>query len=310
MSREIKLIQSIIEKLPIREDTVVGAGDDCAVIDTPGDMQLLFKTDAIVEGIHFTGDHPPEKVGYKALARALSDVAAMGGSPNSAVITIGLPRDYDEAWVMGFYQGLNQLAQTFGVAVVGGETVCSPDRIFCSVALTGNVSRGKAVRRSTARVRDAVFVTGELGGSIDGKHLDFVPRIKEAAWLVKHFDVHAMIDLSDGLAGDIQHICRSSGVGAELWGAYLPVSRAAKLRARKGDTAKPAVAAAMTDGEDFELLFCVDPAEAVSLKDKWRQVFPDTPISCIGKIIEQPEVLFKDQNGIRPLRWHGYDHFQ
>ena len=119
-----------------------------------------------------------------------------------------------------------------------------------------------------------------------------------------------MIDLSDGLAGDIQHICQSSGVGAELWGEYLPVSRAAKLRAKQGDTAKPAIAAAMTDGEDFELLFCVDPADAVSLKDKWREAFPDTPISCIGKIIEQSEVLFKDQSGIRPLKWHGYDHFQ
>lgn len=310
MSREIKLIQSIIGKLPTRKDTIVGAGDDCAVIDAQGDAQLLLKTDAIVEGIHFTKDHPAEKVGHKALGRALSDVAAMGGRPNSAVVTIGLPKDYDEAWVAGFYEGLNQLAQSFDVAVVGGETVCSPDRIFCSVALTGEVAKGKAILRSNARVRDAVFVTGELGGSLDGKHLDFVPRIKEASWLVEHFDLHAMIDLSDGLAGDIQQICRSSGVGAELWGEYLPVSRAAKLRARKGDTAKPALAAAMTDGEDFELLFCLDPADAVPLKDKWREAFPDTPIRCIGKIIEQPEVLFKDQNGIRPLRWHGYDHFQ
>jgi len=310
MSREIKLIQSITEKLPTRKDTVVGVGDDCAVIDTPGDSQLLLKTDAIVEGIHFTMDHPAEKVGHKALARALSDVAAMGGSPNSAVITIGLPKDYDEAWVTHFYQGLNQLAESFEVAIVGGETVCSPDRVFCSVALTGYVSEGKAVLRSGARVRDAVFVTGQLGGSLEGRHLDFIPRIKEASWLVNHFDVHAMIDLSDGLAGDIQHICQSSGVGAELWGEYLPVSRAAKLRAKQGDTAKPATAAAMTDGEDFELLFCLDPADAVALKDKWREAFPDTPISCIGKIIEQPEVLFKDQSGIRPLHWHGYDHFQ
>ncbi len=310
MSREVKLIETITAGLPTRNDTLVGAGDDCAVIDNGVEHSLLLKTDAVVEGIHFLKNDPAEKVGHKALARALSDIAAMAGNPNSAVITLGLPRDYDQAWVESFYDGLNELARTFEVAIVGGETVCSPDRIFCSVALTGKVTKDKAVLRKNARVRDAVFVTGDLGGSIDGKHLDFVPRIKEAQWLTKHFDIHAMIDLSDGLAGDLHRICEASAVGAEVWTDFLPISRAAKIRAKQGDAAKPALAAAMTDGEDFELLFCIDPANAVKLKDLWRETFPDLPITCIGKIMEQPGVRLKDDHGVRPLTWHGYDHFQ
>ena len=310
MSREVKLIQTITADLPTRSDTLVGAGDDCAVIGNGKEYSLLLKTDAVVEGIHFQKSDPADKVGHKALARALSDIAAMAGEPNSAVITLGLPKDYDQGWVEKFYEGLNALAKSFEGAIVGGETVCSPDRIFCSVALTGKVANDKAVLRKNARVRDAIFVTGELGGSIEGKHLDFTPRIKEAKWLAKSFDLHAMIDLSDGLGGDLHCICQASGVGAELWSDYLPVSRAAKIRAKQGDAAKPAVVAAMTDGEDFELLFCINPADAVKLKDQWHELFPETPISCIGKIMEQPGVLLKDKQGVRPLTWHGYDHFQ
>lgn len=310
MSREVKLIESITSNLPTRPDTIVGAGDDCAVIDNGPDHSLLLKTDAVVEGVHFEKNDPADKVGHKALARALSDIAAMSGQPNSAVITLGLPRDFDQQWVETFYEGLNATALAFGVAIVGGETVSSPDRIFCSVALTGRVAKDKAVLRRNARVRDALFVTGELGGSIDGKHLDFTPRIKEAQWLAENFDLHAMIDLSDGLAGDLYQICKVSGVGAEVWADYLPLSQAARIRAKRGDAAKPAVAAAMTDGEDFELLIAIDPGDAVKLKDQWRETFPETPIGCIGKIMEQPGVRIKDEHGIRPLTSHGYDHFQ
>jgi thiamine-monophosphate kinase len=234
----------------------------------------------------------------------------MAGEPNSALITLGLPKDFDQQWIETFYSGLNATAQAFNVAIVGGETVSSPERIFCSVALTGKVAKDKAVLRKNARVGDALFVTGELGGSIDGRHLDFTPRVNEAQWMAEHFDLHAMIDLSDGLAGDLHHVCKASGVGAEVWTDYLPLSRAARIRAKEGDTAKPAVAAALTDGEDFELLFSIDPGDAVKLKDQWRKAFPETPISCIGKIMEQPGIQLKDEQGIRPLTWHGYDHFQ
>src|SRR5205814_2468571 len=162
------------------------------------DKLLLFKTDAVVEGIHFTSETPPEKVGHKALARCLSDIAAMGGEPSSAVVTIGLPTKFDAAFVEKIYSGMSALAEKFGVAIVGGETTTNPERIFISVALIGFAGRERIVLRSGAKVGDALFVTGELGGSLAGKHLDFEPRVAEGRWLGENFSIHAMIDLSDG----------------------------------------------------------------------------------------------------------------
>ena len=145
------------------------------------------------------------------------------------------------------YDGLNALAKKYGVAIVGGETTTNPGGIFISIALLGMAGRGKQILRNGAKVGDAIFVTGELGGSHLGKHLDFEPRLAEAQWLAENFSIHSMIDLSDGLAGDLRHILNASGVGAELLKAAIPVSRAAKLQARKDSSAKPALAAALTD---------------------------------------------------------------
>src|SRR5262249_40363929 len=160
------------------------------------------------------------------------------------------------------YDGINSLARRHDVAIVGGETTTSPERIFISIALTGFVPRDKALLRSGAKAGDAIFVTGELGGSLAGKHLDFEPRLAEARWLAEHFPIHAMMDISDGLAGDLRHILKASGVGAELLKKTLPASRAAKLAAKSGDTAKSAALAALTDGEDFELLFTLASSQA------------------------------------------------
>ena len=213
--KEFELINLLTPGLPKNSSVVVGAGDDCAVLDlgVPGRL-VLFKTDAVVEGIHFTAETPPEKVGHKALARGLSDIAAMAGTPNSAVITIGLPREFDPKRVEQIYSGLNALAARHGVAIVGGETTTCPERMFISVALLGTVAAGKCPLRSGAKKGDASFVTGELGGSLAGKHLDFEPRLAEARWLVEHFTIHSLIDVSDGLAGDLRHILNASGVGA------------------------------------------------------------------------------------------------
>src|SRR5262249_28984842 len=161
------------------------------------------------------------------------------------------------------------------VAIVGGETTSNPERTLISVALLGFVPRGKGVLRSGAEAGDAIFVTGELGGSRAGRHLDFEPRLEEARWLAKHFSVHAMIDLSDGLAGDLRHLLKASRVGAELLAASIPISRAAKLASRAGSAAKPPLLAALTDGEDFELLFTVASRDAVPLLDAWKKEFPE-----------------------------------
>ena len=307
---EFQLIHRLTRNLPANASVLVGAGDDCAVLDLGmGERVVLFKTDAVVEGIHFTPETPPEKIGRKALARCLSDIAAMAGTPTAAVVTIGLPQRFEPAFVEKIYAGLNALARQHEVAIVGGETTTNPERVLISVALLGTVARGKTVLRSGAQVGDAIFVTGELGGSLLGKHLDFEPRLAEARWLAEHFKVHAMLDVSDGLAGDLRHLLDASGVGAELLKSAVPISRAAKEIAKKGDAAKPAFVAALTDGEDFELLFTVAGKTAVPLLDAWQKTFPSLKLSCIGKIVSTEGITLRDGQGTRSLSAQGYVHF-
>ena len=313
---EFELIERLTKSLPTNQSVVTGVGDDCAVLDIGApDKLVLFKTDAVVEGCHFTKDTPPEKIGRKALARCLSDIAAMAGTPVAALVTLGLPDSperseggpdkFDPEFVAKIYDGLKALAKTAGVAIVGGETTTDPSGIFISIALLGTVARGKQVSRSGAKAGDAIFVTGELGGSLAGKHLDFDPRLAEARWLAEHFSIHAMIDLSDGLAGDLPHILKASRVGAELLKAAIPVSRAAKLLAKK----KSPIAAALTDGEDFELLFTVASGDAVNLLDAWKKKFPKLKLSCIGKIVAGNGIILRGKTSAQKLNAHGYVHF-
>ncbi len=313
---EFELIARLTQSLPTNQNVVTGVGDDCAVLDLGApDKLILFKTDAVVEGIHFTKDTQPEKIGRKALARCLSDIAAMAGTPVAALVTLGLPatpkrseggpEQFDPEFVAKIYDGLNALAERTGVAIVGGETTTNPGGIFISIALLGTVARGKQVLRSGAKTGDAIFVTGELGGSLAGKHLDFEPRLAEARWLAEHFSVHSMIDLSDGLAGDLRHILKASGVGAELLKSAIPISRAAKLQPQK----KLPFAAALTDGEDFELLFTIASRNAVKLLDAWKKKFPKLKLSCIGKIAAAEGVTIQDKAGLHKLSAHGYEHF-
>ncbi|MBI3879240.1 MAG: thiamine-monophosphate kinase [Verrucomicrobia bacterium] len=307
---EFELIHRLVADLPRNDTVVAGAGDDCAVLDLGlGDRWLLFKTDAVVEGVHFTADTPPEKVGHKAMARCLSDIAAMAGTPSSALVTIGLPKDFSADRVAEIYVGLKATAAKHGVAIVGGETTTNPERIFISIALLGTVEKGKCPLRSGAKNGDAIFVTGELGGSLAGRHLEFEPRLAEARWLAKHFQIHAMMDVSDGLAGDLRHVLKASGVGAELLARAIPVSRAAKVRFKERVTTTPPLVAALTDGEDFELLFTLAAKDAVKLKDEWRAAFPGVPLSCIGKITAAPGLRLRDERGVKELAAHGYTHF-
>jgi thiamine-monophosphate kinase len=308
---EFELIARLTQSPPTNAAVVTGPGDDCAVLDlgVPGQL-ILFKTDAVVEGIHFTRETPPEKIGRKALARCLSDIAAMAGTPVAALVTLALPTNFDPEFVSRIYAGLNALAAQYHVAIVGGETTTNPDRLLLSIALLGQVPRGRQVLRRGAQPGDAIFVTGELGGSLAGKHLDFEPRLAEARWLAGHFQLHAMLDLSDGLAGDLRHILDASQVGAEILKSAVPVSRAAKLQARTPAPAhRPATLAALTDGEDFELLFTLASRDAVKLLDAWKNAFPKLKLSCIGKIVPGRALLLRDKTGAHPLAAHGYVHF-
>jgi len=307
---EFDLIRKLTESLPTNDSVATGAGDDCAVLDLGvPDRQFLFKTDAVVEGIHFLPDTAPEKVGHKALARCLSDIAAMAGTPIAALVTIGLPKSYDPGRVAAFYQGMRPVAERLRVAIVGGETTTNPERVFISISLLGWVPRGKAVLRSGAKAGDAIFVSGELGGSLSGRHLEVEPRIAEAQWLADHFQVHSMIDLSDGLASDLQHILHQSGVGAELLAMSIPISRAAKLAHKASPSAKSPLLAALTDGEDFELLFTLASRTAVPLLDSWKRQFSELKLTCIGKVIAGEGVTIQDKQGVRKLSAHGYVHF-
>lgn len=306
---EFELIGRLCKGLASNTSVLTGPGDDCAVLDVgiPGKV-LLFKTDAVVEGVHFITETAPDKIGYKALARALSDIAAMGGTPTAALVTLALPTDFEASKVDKIYAGLNAVAIRYNVAIAG-ETTTNPERILLSISLVGTAPKGRVVLRSGAQPGDAIFVTGELGGSLAGRHLEFEPRLQEGRWLAEHFEVHAMIDLSDGLASDLRHILNMSGVGAELLITSLPISRAAKVASRQKTTAKPPVLAALTDGEDFELLFTVPSKQAVRLLDEWKKKFQGLRLTCIGKINRQPGLIVRDKTGARPLKEHGYVHF-
>lgn len=307
---EFELIHRLTRSLPGNKSVVVGAGDDCAVLDVGvPERLLLFKTDAVVEGIHFQRDTAPERVGHKALARCLSDIAAMAGTPLAAVVTLALPREFSTEYVDGLYAGMNALARRHDLAIVGGETTTNPERVLISIALIGWVPRGKGVLRSAAEAGDALFVSGELGGSLAGRHLDFEPRLVEARWLAQHFSIHSMIDLSDGLAGDLRHLLKASRVGAEILATSIPISREAKRAAKAESSTKTPLLAALTDGEDFELLFTVASRDAVPLLDSWNAKFPEVRLTCIGKIIEGEGIHIRDKQGVRPLTAHGYVHF-
>jgi thiamine-monophosphate kinase len=307
---EFELIAQWTRSLPGNASVIVGAGDDCAVLDLgePG-RYLLFKTDAVVQGIHFSATAEPEQIGHKALGRCLSDIAAMAGRPIAALVTMALPSQFDPAFLQRIYAGMNRLAEQHGVAIVGGETTTNPERLLISVCLLGDVAADKCILRSGAKNGDALFVTGELGGSLAGRHLEFEPRLAEARWLAGHFAIHAMIDLSDGLAGDLRHVLQRGNVGAEVLARAIPISRAARLQAKAESSAKTPLLAALSDGEDFELLFTVAGRDAVPLLDAWKKQFPKTRLSCIGKITSAPGLKLRDKTGVHSLEAHGYVHF-
>ena len=307
---EFQLIEQLTRNLATNDTVITGSGDDCAVLDLGLPNQyLLFKTDAVVEGVHFTATDDPQKIGHKALARCLSDIAAMGGTPTAALVTLALPKTFAPEFVKSIYTGLNAVAERYRVAIVGGETTTNPERILISISLIGVVEKTKCILRSGARAGDAIFVTGELGGSISARHLEFEPRLSEARWLTEHFKIHSMIDLSDGLASDLRHVLHSSNVGAELLARAIPASRAAKLQARAESSAKPPLLAALTDGEDFELLFTLPSADAVKLVDAWKEKFPEVKLSCVGKVTATAGLKIRDKDGVRELAVRGYTHF-
>lgn len=237
---------------------VVDTGDDAAVLKF-GASDVLFKTDSVIDGVHFdSATARPEEIGHKALARCLSDVAAMGGLPSFAVVAMMAPRNSDERYLRRIYLGMEKTARAFKTAIVGGDFATHAGKLAISVALLGEMAGLDPARRNGARPGDVVGVTGPLGGSILGKHLRFTPRVKEGRRLAKL--ASAMIDVSDGVATDLRHLCEESGVGAVIEGRRVPISAAAR-RLSKKDGRTP-LEHALRDGEDYELLYTAAPERA------------------------------------------------
>jgi len=295
---------------------IAGIGDDCAVLRIPARHDTLVTTDFSLEGVHFRREwHPPEVVGRRCLTRGLSDIAAMGAEPIAAFLSLALPPRFPQRWVDGFLKGLLTLADEFRVTLAGGDTSQSPQGILADIVVVGSAPRGKAILRSGARPGDGIYVTGGLGGSTAAlsllysrprkklKPLDFPahffpnPRIEVGRILREKAIASSMIDISDGLATDLSHICEESGVGAEVWQDAVP-------RASIGRPAREvSVETALHGGEDYELLF----TSSRRVPGKIAGV----TITQIGRITGKKKIMWADSHGsLKELLPKGWEHFR
>ena len=279
----------------------IGIGDDMAQINLAPHDSVLITTDMLLEGIHFDLNQASlEQVGYKSMAASLSDCAAMACNPTGAVISLGLPRTFDTEQLKELYQGLLKAGDRFDCPIVGGDLTRGSKALVINVAMFGVSMQGQPIRRSGARPGDNLLVTGDLGGSLAGGHLDFTPRLSEARRLVELATIHAMMDLSDGLSRDLPRLCQASGVGAKLERNALPLSAAAQ-------NSPDPVSAALDDGEDFELLLAVDADDTDRLLKAWDL---PTPLYRIGQCTSDTTIQIQNQDGHwETLSPGGYDHF-
>jgi thiamine-monophosphate kinase len=278
-------------------------GDDCAVLPLDAHYDLVLTSDPLIQGVHFTPGTDPEAIGWKAAARVLSDFAAMGADPQYLLINLVAPPEQDFQTLEKIYAGVSKLRNLFNVDLVGGDLAQGPT-LELHVFGVGRVPKGKALLRSGARPGDIIYVTGPLGGSLaSGKHLTFMPRLKEAKWFRQTGLVRSMMDISDGLATDLRHILKASKVGAELDGAAIP----------KTGTLEQA----LFDGEDFELLFTVRAEDAddfdfqcledLELKFPASLACASKRLARIGKITDRTEIIMLDG---AVLERKAYEHFR
>jgi len=274
---EHKLIQYIRQQNKPGRNIIKGIGDDCAVLKYTRDKYLLLTTDMLVCGTHFKAGLKEELIGRKALAVNISDIAACGGTPTVALISVGFPKKSSLSSAIKIYQGLEKCARGFKIKIIGGDTVRA-DKLVISITLLGEVKKKDLILRSGARVRDIICVTGSLGGSDKGKHYLFEPRLGFSKKIKKLFNPSAMIDLSDGLAQDLSHIAKESNCGAVIYESLIPITRNSSLKS------------ALFYGEDFELLF------TSSLKGQ---------LTVAQKKLAQPIGEIVKGKGVVLVRWDG-----
>jgi len=268
---EFELIRRISRLCPSSSRVVLGIGDDTAAV-LPGrkDHLILLTCDSVTEKIHFDSSATPYQIGWKAMARNLSDIAAMGGRPLYSLVAACFPRHIPLSKALGIQRGLAAAARRFGVAMIGGDTSRSSHGIHLTVCLVGEVRRSEMIRRSGARQGDILCVTGTLGAGLLGKHLCFQPRLREAQFIARRFRPSAMMDLSDGLASDLHRMTGQSRVGFEILAEALPISHA--LRSRRFSRNRE-IHHALCDGEDYELLFTLSPKRFRLLQTAWAEKF-------------------------------------
>jgi thiamine-monophosphate kinase len=300
---EFAFIDWVRQRTPASASVLVGPGDDAAVLQRPAGP-LLVTTDMLLEGSCFRlAEAGPRRVGRKAIAVNLSDIAAMAGVPTAAVVSVGLPRSGGRELGEQLYAGMREMADAFSLPIVGGDTNSWDGPLSISVTILGEVSFRGPVLRSGARRGDWIMVTGPLGGSILGHHLDFTPRIREALALHHAATLHSMIDISDGLAKDLHHICEESRCGAVIVADAVPIADAARELAKRDG--RSALDHALGDGEDFELVFTVSPADGERLLRS--QPAPGITLRHIGEIIA--DGFWLERNGQRErLEPRGYEH--
>jgi thiamine-monophosphate kinase len=324
MAREGQLIERVSRKFPLRKDGLrVGIGDDAAVLYPGGRKEWVVTTDAFLEDVHFfRNTHPPGAVGYKALARATSDIAAMGARSRYFFLTLGLPDTCTGAWFDAFLDGMARAARRFGLILAGGDTTKYP-KVVASLTVLGESRRGRAVLRSGARPGDLLCVSGRLGeaelglqlvlkrlhkrkrwAGLSKKHFYPEPRLALGEWLASRRIASSMIDTSDGLSTDLGHICKASGVGARVWATKIPmVKMPPELRRLDFDPLRMA----LHGGEDYELLFTVPKRLAGRLPRMLGQV----PITVIGKITRERAIALVASDGTaKSLRAGGWDPFR
>ena len=279
---------------------LVPPGDDLAVLKWPAGELLLAGADQVLDGVHFdSAVHTPRQIGRKAMNRNLSDCAAMACLPAAAVVTVAAPRGAGVEYLKELYLGLRDAADPFCCAVVGGDTGSWGGRLAVSVAVLGRSAGVDPVTRSGARPGDAVCVTGPLGGSRLGRHMDFTPRVAEAVGMARLRRPSAMIDLSDGLSRDLGHVCRESGVGAVILEENVPVHEDAVRIARDG---RSPLEHALEDGEDYELLFTTHPGDVALLA-------PALKAYVIGAVRAEPGVWLRRRDGrLAPIEAGGWEH--
>ncbi len=326
---EFGLIARLTSHAGTRPDVLLGVGDDAAVLDLGGDALLVATVDAQVEGRHFLWDvAAPEEIGHKALAVNLSDIAAMGAEPLWALVSLLVPPELPVETLDGIYAGFNTLAGRFGVALVGGNVAATDGSLAIDVTLLGRVPRGQMLTRAGGQPGDLLLVTGTLGASAAGTLIAVAdsppaslsrdvllrarqaqvapqPRVAEGRALAAAGIVRAMLDVSDGLAADLGHLCERSGVGAALEAGSIPVDPAAAAIATA--LGRDPLDVGLTGGEDYELLFSVRPGDEARAMDVVRAVGGSAHL--IGRLTAEPGLRLRYADGREvPLTPRGWDH--